>query len=89
MPFFTGSGITAEQKQRNAKGRDGLTGLRAPSKFARPDWDKIFDEFALKYANRKVGVFFCGPAVLSKALYVACNKHSKLGGTVFRFHKEN
>ena len=50
MPFFTGSGITAEQKQRNAKGRDGLTGLRAPSKFSRPDWDKIFTDFAQKYA---------------------------------------
>lgn len=43
----------------------------------------------LRYPQRKVGVFFCGPAVLSKALYIACNKHSKLGGTIFRFHKEN
>ena len=51
--------------------------------------DRIGTYLVLRYPQRKVGVFFCGPAVLSKALYIACNKHSKLGGTIFRFHKEN
>ena len=37
---------------------------------------------------RRVGVFFCGPAVLSHRLHQMSNKHSS-GGTRFYYNKEN
>ena len=38
--------------------------------------------------SRRVGVFFCGPAVLSHTLHQMSNKHSG-SGTRFYYNKEN
>lgn len=39
--------------------------------------------------STSVGVFFCGPGVLSMTLHKMCNKHSTVGGTKFFYNKEN
>jgi hypothetical protein len=40
--------------------RDAITGLRAPTHYGRPNWDRIFQSVAGKHTNADVGVFFCG-----------------------------
>jgi len=67
---------------------DQITGLQSPTHFGRPNWREIFADKAQKHANQNVGVFFCGPAVLSKQLYKTCVQLTK-GGTKFSYHKEN
>ncbi|KAF7798142.1 hypothetical protein EIP86_009358 [Pleurotus ostreatoroseus] len=69
--------------------KDAITSLRAPTHFGRPNWDRVFSSIAEKHAETDVGVFFCGPAVLSKQLHVMCNKYSNPTGTRFFFGKEN
>ncbi|KAI0074348.1 NADPH oxidase [Panus rudis PR-1116 ss-1] len=69
--------------------KDAITSLRAPTHFGRPNWDRVFSSIVDKHPETDVGVFFCGPAVLSKQLHVACNKYSTPGGTRFFFGKEN
>ncbi len=43
------------------------------------------------HANTDIGVFFCGPKVLSTTLHKAANRHTSArpGGTKFYYHKEN
>jgi len=69
--------------------KDAITNLRAPTHFGRPNWDAIFPSMAAKHPNTDIGVFFCGPPVLSKALHENCNKYSEPAGTRFYFGKEN
>ncbi|KAI0701938.1 NADPH oxidase [Cytidiella melzeri] len=69
--------------------KDAITSLRAPTHFGRPNWDKVFCSIAEKHPDSDVGVFFCGPAVLSKTLHVCSNKYSNPKGTRFFFGKEN
>jgi hypothetical protein len=52
---------------RGANGADSITGLQSPTHFGRPNWNEIFDKVSKEHD--RVGVFFCGPAVLSKQLY--------------------
>lgn len=69
---------------------DQITGLQSPTHFGRPDWDNIFAGLAQKHVGSSVGVFFCGPAILSKQLYKMCRKHTNIKtATKFVFHKEN
>ncbi|KAI9437961.1 NADPH oxidase [Lactarius indigo] len=63
--------------------KDAITSLRAPTHFGRPNWDPQ------KHNDTDVGVFFCGPAVLSRQLHQMSNKYSTPGGTRFFFGKEN
>ncbi len=42
-----------------------------------------------RHPKSTVGVFFCGPSVMSKLLYEQCRKHSNEAFTVFKYHKEN
>ena len=66
-----------------------LTGLKAPSHFGRPDWEKILDQHfdeIKEYigASRgcgksdlkkiKVGVFYCGTPVVGEILYDRCQE---------------
>ncbi|KZT35208.1 hypothetical protein SISSUDRAFT_1064674 [Sistotremastrum suecicum HHB10207 ss-3] len=69
--------------------KDAITSLRAPTHFGRPNWDRIFPSIAEHHPDTDVGVFFCGPAVLSKTLHQMSNKYSKPKGTRFFFGKEN
>jgi len=70
---------------------DQITGLSSPTHFGRPKWPDIFQDLATKHANSDVGVFFCGPRVLSKELYKNCVRSTSTteGGCRFHFNKEN
>ena len=46
--------------------RDAITSLRAPTHFGRPNWDKVFASIADKHHHTDIGVFFCGPVMLSR-----------------------
>ncbi|KAF8625070.1 hypothetical protein AX15_005552 [Amanita polypyramis BW_CC] len=69
--------------------KDAITSLRAPTHFGRPNWDRVFRSIADKHPETDVGVFFCGPPVLSKQLHTMCNKYSTPKGTRFFYGKEN
>jgi NADPH oxidase len=68
--------------------------------FGRPQWENEFKQvhdyvaaytpdMATRKIKPKVGVFFCGPHVLSKELYRQAQKITKTGSVQFDFHKEN
>ncbi|KAF8938876.1 hypothetical protein BGZ58_011246 [Dissophora ornata] len=65
--------------------RDAITGLRSPTYYGRPNFDKIFGELAMAHPREhgQVGVFFCGPKPLGKTLHRCAKKYK------FKFHKEN
>ena len=46
---------------------------------------------AADHVSTDIGVFFCGPKVMSTALHKSCNKSTstRRGGTKFFYHKEN
>ncbi|KAG0214369.1 hypothetical protein BGX28_002186 [Mortierella sp. GBA30] len=69
----------------SARDRDVITGLRSPTYYGRPNFDKIFGEVALAHPREQgqVGVFFCGPKPLGKTLNRCARKYK------FKFHKEN
>jgi len=69
--------------------KDAITSLRAPTHFGRPNWDRVFSTITDKHPETDVGVFFCGPPVLSKELHLKSNKYSDPKGTRFFFGKEN
>jgi len=69
---------------------DQITVLQSPTHFGRPNWKEIFGTIAAKHSGEEIGVFFCGPAVLSKQLYrMATLFTSSKTGTKFKYHKEN
>eukprot|EP00128_Syssomonas_multiformis_P015060 Colp12_sorted_trinity150504_noHs@17901 len=70
---------------------DAITGLRSKTLFGRPNWDREFEAMSKQHAGGKIGVFFCGPAVLSKALAGFCTKYTSPdeNGTRFVYNKEN
>ncbi|KAK3821527.1 MAG: FAD-binding domain-containing protein [Benniella sp.] len=51
--------------------RYAITGLRSPTYYDRPNFDKIFGELAQAHSREhgQVGVFFCGPKPLGKTLH--------------------
>jgi len=67
--------------------KDAITSLRAPTHFGRPNWDRVFPSIANKHPETDVGVFYCGPPVLSRQLHQMCNKYSTPGSTRFFFGK--
>jgi len=69
--------------------RDAITQLRAPTHFGRPNWDRVFSGIVDRHSDTDVGVFFCGPAALSKTLHQMSNKYTTPKGTRFFFGKEN
>ncbi|POY69925.1 hypothetical protein BMF94_7057 [Rhodotorula taiwanensis] len=70
--------------------RDAITGLRAPTHYGRPDWDRIFASIAAEHVATSVGVFCCGPAALSSTLHKMSLKHTsgQRGAARFVYHKE-
>jgi NADPH oxidase len=69
--------------------KDAITSLRAPTHFGRPNWDRVFTNIVDKHPDTDVGVFFCGPAALSRTLKTNCNTHSDPRNTRFFYGKEN
>ncbi len=70
--------------------RDPLTGLRAPTHYGRPAWGTIFKEVVEKHRGQHIGVFFCGPRILSKELYAQTKTHQDpVTNTRITYHKEN
>ncbi|KYQ88705.1 superoxide-generating NADPH oxidase flavocytochrome [Tieghemostelium lacteum] len=69
--------------------RDQITGFSSPTQFGRPKWKEIFADFALRYADKDVGVFFCGPKMLSKDLYKNATHFTKTTTCRFHYNKEN
>lgn len=63
--------------------RDLTTGLKSRTRFGRPDWDTLFEEFSNKRGPGTTSVFFCGPAVLGAEVRAAARHYG------FRFRKEN
>uniref|UniRef100_X2ATU6 FAD-binding FR-type domain-containing protein n=1 Tax=Capitella teleta TaxID=283909 RepID=X2ATU6_CAPTE len=70
---------------------DVITGLMHKTKFGRPNWDLEFERIAQSNPDTRVGVFFCGPKVLSSTLHKMSNKYSqsRASGTNFVYNKEN
>ncbi|RKO83408.1 ferric reductase NAD binding domain-containing protein [Blyttiomyces helicus] len=65
--------------------RDAITGLRAPTRFGRPEWDRVFAELKILHPGVDVGVFYCGPEVLGKVLERACRRWTEAVGEGTRF----
>jgi len=90
--YLTGQ-LTPEEIQNvmySDTGSDIITGLRSPTYFGRPDWNNIFAQMSKKHDGEDVGVFFCGPKILSKQLYTMCRKYTDTKAeTKFKYHKEN
>ncbi|KAF2077058.1 hypothetical protein CYY_001625 [Polysphondylium violaceum] len=91
-PYLTGA-LSAQEVRDvmygDEESRDQITGFTAPTQFGRPKWNEIFADFALRYAGKDVGVFFCGPKVLSKSLYKNCTHFTKSTTCRFHYNKEN
>jgi NADPH oxidase len=70
---------------------DVITGLQQKTHYGRPNWDQIFPDLAEQHPNKEIGVFFCGPPVLSSKLHRKCNEYTSMGssGTRFYYNKEN
>ncbi|GAA5864677.1 hypothetical protein JCM3774_006038 [Rhodotorula dairenensis] len=70
--------------------RDAVTGLRAPTHYGRPNWDRVFSSIASAHPATNVGVYFCGPPALSSTLHKMCLKHTsgKPGSARFSYSKE-
>lgn len=69
---------------------DAVTGLQTGTTYGRPPWDKIFLQHSETYEGQTVGVFFCGPKVLSKELNKQCRQHTDTRrNTKFVYFKEN
>ncbi|KAI9298789.1 hypothetical protein K502DRAFT_345677 [Neoconidiobolus thromboides FSU 785] len=71
--------------------QDAVTGLRSPTHYGRPNLDQIFTGLCHIHPATDIGVFFCGPRILSTQLNNAANKYNQPdeNGTKFYFGKEN
>jgi len=79
--------MTNEDTESNV---DVITGLNARTTFGRPDLNAIFSQKAEQFMGKTVGVFFCGPAVMSKELLKNCETYTSVANnTRFKYHKEN
>jgi hypothetical protein len=47
----------------------------------------VFSSLTEKHSNADIGVFFCGPPAISRALHTKSNEYSTPGGTRFYFGK--
>lgn len=81
----------AIQTTLHAEGaQDNITRLDAKTKYGRPKWDDIFKGIANNHKGQEIGVFFCGPSVLSHVLHNMSDQYSdKYTGVKFCYNKEN
>lgn len=73
---------------------DVITGLRYPTNYGRPEWVKEFTNIGNQHRDMDIGIFFCGPAVLSEALNAGSNIANKNlaksgNGAKLYYNKEN
>lgn len=74
---------------------DAITTLPGvKTRFGRPNWFKDFVEIGEKNPSTDIGVFFCGPAILSETLDKACSLanaelEDNQAGSMFFYNKEN
>ncbi|KAJ1439027.1 Riboflavin synthase-like beta-barrel [Sesbania bispinosa] len=64
-------------------------GTRIKTYSTRPNWHDVFEYIALKYPNKRVGVFYCGTHKLVGQLRRLSLDFSRKTSTKFDFHKEN
>ncbi|KAL3683381.1 hypothetical protein R1sor_001403 [Riccia sorocarpa] len=82
--------ITMVQALHHAKsGVDIVSGTRARTHFARPNWDAVFERLAKAHPKAKIGVFYCGLPALGKELDSLSRRYSQFSSAKFEFHKEN
>ncbi|CAM6105786.1 unnamed protein product [Calypogeia fissa] len=82
--------ITMVQALHHAKsGVDIVSGTRARTHFARPNWPKVFARLATTHPNSRIGVFYCGAPSLGKELDALSRKYTQKSSTKFEFHKEH
>lgn len=79
--------VQALQYAKN--GVDIVSGTRARTHFARPNWKKVFSNLAATHKGKRVGVFYCGPAGLAVELDKLSRVYTRKSTTKFDFHKEN
>ncbi|KAG0553469.1 hypothetical protein KC19_12G014000 [Ceratodon purpureus] len=70
-------------------GVDLVSGTRARTHFARPNWKSVFSKLAATHQDKRVGVFYCGPVALANELEVLSRTYTQKSTTKFSFHKEN
>ena len=73
---------------RDGEESDCITGLTQKTHYGRPDWNVLFDNWSRTHSRKQIGVFVCGPQVISDKVLEACDKYSH-DGTQFKFNKEN
>jgi hypothetical protein len=68
--------------------RDAETGraLKQKLNFGRPNWDREFAAIKAAHLGKDIGVFFCGPKIISSQLHECSNKFTA-GDTRFFYHK--
>eukprot|EP01015_Nassula_variabilis_P019095 TRINITY_DN3187_c0_g1_i3.p1 TRINITY_DN3187_c0_g1~~TRINITY_DN3187_c0_g1_i3.p1 ORF type:complete len:421 (+),score=36.05 TRINITY_DN3187_c0_g1_i3:66-1328(+) len=81
--FFLWNGIDLMKK----KGKIGKNELASNVYWGRPNWEKIFESMCLEEGRKEYGVFLCSNSAVSKQVFAACSKYSRLGKR-FRFTKE-
>ncbi|XP_019458076.1 PREDICTED: respiratory burst oxidase homolog protein C-like [Lupinus angustifolius] len=82
--------IAMLQSINHAKnGVDIVSGTRVMSHFAKPNWRSVYKRIALNHPKDRVGVFYCGPAALTKELRQLSLDFSHNTSTKYDFHKEN
>jgi len=95
--FFTGNISANEVKKAMVSpakpAADGVTKASfstflSRTTFSRPNIPHIFETKAKEFQGRTVGVFFCGPPVVSAQLLKGCQENTR-GDTRFIYHKEN
>ncbi|KAI0224713.1 Dual oxidase 1 [Lamellibrachia satsuma] len=71
-------------------GNSLFTGLKGKTHFGRPNFEMLFHAVSKKHPKvKKVGVFSCGPAGLTKSVCSACSSVSKFTRTQFPHFYEN
>lgn len=68
--------------------QDPITGLRSLTRFGRPRWDELFAEWGDRCRGERIGVFFCGPKLLSRHLRSLCGSFST-STTTFNYYEES
>ncbi|XP_024361705.1 respiratory burst oxidase homolog protein B [Physcomitrium patens] len=82
--------VTMLQSLYHAKnGVDLVSGTRARTHFARPNWKDVFANLTFTHPEKRIGVFYCGPAALVNELETLSRTYTKESSTKFSFHKEN
>ncbi|CAL4993155.1 unnamed protein product [Urochloa decumbens] len=81
--------ISMIQSIKQAKtGVDIVSETRVRTHFARPNWNQVYKRIADNHNDQRVGVFYCGPPVLTKELSQQAQDFSRSSSTKFEFHKE-